>query len=223
MRLSLYLRALARREADGRVMVSSDDLAAFTGCKPALVRKDLAHFGQFGVRGVGYEVGLLRTRITKILGLERDLNVVIVGAGNLGMALADYRGFNSGGFRTIALFDVDPRKIHRRSRRGVPIRAMRELPAVAGREGVDVAVLAVPAEAAQKALDHVAAAGVRAVLNFVPARLRARRRMHIRSVDLKVHLEGLAYLLSRSAPKGRGAGLTAAARARRTPSRAQAT
>src|SRR5882672_3701906 len=115
-RMSLYLRALARCEADGISVVSSDGLASAAGCKSALVRKDLAHFGQFGVRGVGYEVRVLRTRIRRIFGLERDLPVVIVGAGHLGMALAGYLGFNSRGFRTIALFDVDSRKISRTSR-----------------------------------------------------------------------------------------------------------
>jgi len=209
MRLSLYLRALARCESEGLSVVSSEGLARATGCKSALVRKDLAHFGTFGIRGVGYEVRALRSRITRILGLERDLNLVIVGAGNLGMALAGYRGFNTGGFRTIALLDVDPRKVGRRSSGGAVVQRMRDLPALARREKVDLAVLAVPMQAAQKALDQIAAAGIRAVLNFVPARLRPRRGVHVRSVDLKVHLEGLAYHLARTAPKRRAAGRSA--------------
>jgi redox-sensing transcriptional repressor len=197
-RMSLYLRALARCEAEGITVVSSTGLAAAAGCKPALVRKDLAHFGQFGVRGVGYEVGMLRTRIRRIFGLDEDLPVVIVGAGNLGTALAGYRGFNTRGFRTIALFDVDPAKITRRSPGGIPVRAMRDLPRVAKKERIDLAILAVPAEAAQKTLDQIAAAGIRAVLNFAPVRLKARRGVHVRSVDLRVHLEGLAYLVAHS-------------------------
>jgi len=199
--MSLYLRALARCEADGISVVSSDGLASAAGCKSALVRKDLAHFGQFGVRGVGYEVRVLRTRIRRIFGLERDLPVVIVGAGHLGMALAGYLGFNSRGFRTIALFDVDSRKISRTSRTGIPVRAMRELSGVARKEKVALAILAVPIEAAQKSLDQLAAAGIRAVLNFAPIRLKARRGVHVRSVDLRVHLEGLAYHVARSATK----------------------
>jgi redox-sensing transcriptional repressor len=202
MRLSLYLRALARCESKGLPVVSSEDLAQATGCKSALVRKDLAYFGSFGIRGVGYEVRALRSRIVRILGLERDLHVVIVGAGNLGLALAGYRGFNTGGFRTVALLDTDPRKIGRRSSGGAIVRRMRDLPALVRRERVDLAVLAVPMQAAQDALDRIAAAGIRAVLNFVPARLKARRGVHVRSVDLKVHLEGLAYHLARTAPKG---------------------
>ena len=197
-RLSLYLRALARSEADGRRVTSSDDMARATGVKPALVRKDLAHFGQFGIRGVGYEVRGLRTRIAAILGLDRDHNVVIVGAGNLGTALADYRGFNTGGFRTIALIDNDPKKIGGRSRGGVPVRSVRDLAGLVQKSGVDLAVLAVPAESAQRALDQVAAAGVRAVLNFVQGRLKTRPGVHVRSVDLKIHLEGLTYRLARA-------------------------
>jgi len=199
-RLSLYLRALARCETVGKSVVSSQELAAATGCNSALVRKDLAHFGSFGIRGVGYEVRALRGRITQILGLERDLHVAIVGAGHLGTALAGYRGFSIGGFRTVALFDVDPKKVRRSAVRGVPVHLMRDLRAVARRERIDVAVLAVPVEAAQEALDQIAAAGIRAVLNFAPARLKARRAVHVRSVDLKVHLEGLAYLLARPRP-----------------------
>jgi redox-sensing transcriptional repressor len=210
-RLSLYLRALARCEADGSRVASSDDLAGATGVKPALVRKDLAHFGQFGIRGVGYEVRVLRTRIAGILGLDRDHNVVIVGAGNLGMALADYRGFNTGGFRVISLLDIDADKVNSRSKGGVLIRSMRELPGLVKKHGVGMAVLAVPSASAQKALDQIAAAGVRAVLNFVPGRLRARRGLHVRSVDLKIHLEGLTYRLTRggqrsAAPAARRSG-----------------
>lgn len=199
-RLSLYLRALARCEADGTRVVASDALARSAGVKPALVRKDLAHFGQFGIRGVGYEVRDLRTHIAAILGLDRDHNVVIIGAGNLGMALADYRGFNTGGFRTIALIDNDPRKLNGKSRRGVPVRAIRDLRSLVRKQGVDVAVLAVPVDSAQKVLDQIAAAGVKAVLNFVPGRLKARHGVHVRSVDLKIHLEGLTYRLARKVP-----------------------
>ncbi|HXI04683.1 MAG TPA: redox-sensing transcriptional repressor Rex [Candidatus Saccharimonadales bacterium] len=197
-RLSLYLRALARCEGEGVHLVSSDELAASAGVKPALVRKDLTQFGQFGIRGVGYEVRNLRTEITRILGLDRDHGVIILGAGNLGMALADSRGFNTGGFRTLALFDQDLRKVGGRSRKGVPVRPMRELTRFAKRNKVEVAVIAVPLEAAQKALDQAVRAGVRAVLNFAPAVLRVPRDVTVRSVDLKIHLEALSYRLSRS-------------------------
>jgi redox-sensing transcriptional repressor len=198
-RLSLYLRALSRCEAESRHTVSSDHLAASAGVKPALVRKDLTQFGQFGIRGVGYEVRSLRTHITRILGLDRDHHVVILGAGNLGVALADSRGFNSGGFRTLALFDRDVQKVGGRTSKGVLIRPAGDLVRFAKRNKVEVAVLAVPMEAAQRVLDQVAKAGVKAVLNFVPGVLRAPRGMCVRTVDLKIHLEGLSYSLKRAA------------------------
>jgi redox-sensing transcriptional repressor len=181
------------------MVCSSEDLAAAAGVKPALVRKDLTQFGQFGVRGVGYEVRSLRTHIAKILGLDRDHGVIIVGAGNLGLALADARGFNTGGFRTLALFDSDARKAGSRSRKGIPVRPMRELARFVHRHHVELAVLAVPVEAAQRILDQAVRAGIKAVLNFAPVSLRAPAKVHVKSVDLKIHLEGLSYQLGRRA------------------------
>ncbi len=171
--------------------------------KPALVRKDLTQFGQFGVRGVGYEVSRLKSQIVRILGLDRDHGVVILGAGNLGMALADSSGFNTGGFQVLALFDPDRSKIGTTSRRGVPVRTPRELAAFVRRHGVEIAILAVPPSAGQKALDQAARAGIRAVLNFVPGVLEAPPGLHLKSVDLKVHLEGLSSRLTRSPKRAR--------------------
>ncbi len=202
-RLSLYLRALARCEASGRPVVASDELASASGVKPALVRKDLTQFGQFGIRGVGYEVSRLRSQIVRILGLDRDHGVVILGAGNLGMALADSSGFNTGGFQVLALFDPDGTKIGTTSRRGLPIRSPRELAGFVRRHGVEMAILAVPAAAGQKALDQAARAGIRAILNFVPGVLEAPPGVHLKSVDLKIHLEGLSSRLSRAARRSR--------------------
>jgi len=179
-------------------MASSEDLARAAAVKSALVRKDLTRFGQFGIRGMGYEVESLRGQLTRILGLDKDHRVVILGAGNLGTALADSRGFNSGGFRTLALFDTDAAKIDERSGNGLRILSMRRLRGFVRRNRVDVAVLAVPVETAQSVLEQVASAGIRAVLNFVPVTLQAPAGVHVRSVDLKVHLEGLAYRLRRS-------------------------
>lgn len=196
-RLSVYLRALARCEGEGQHVCSSQDLARQAGVKPALVRKDLTHFGQFGIRGVGYEVRSLRVHLTRILGLDRDNTVVILGAGNLGLALADSRGFNTGGFQTLALFDSDARKVGSRSRKGIQVRPMKELARYIRRHDVQVAVLAVPVEAAQRALDQAVKAGVRAVLNFAPVVLKVPEEVHVRSVDLKVHLEALSYRLTR--------------------------
>ncbi len=199
-RLSLYLRALHRCDAEGKHMVSSEELARAAAVKAALVRKDLTRFGQFGIRGVGYEVASLRDHVTRILGLDREHAVIIVGAGNLGMALADSKGFHTGGFTTLALFDDDPEKIGGRTRGGVAILPMRALAGFARRRRVKVGVLAVPQEAAPGVLEQVARAGIRAVLNFVPATLRAPAGIYVRTVDLKIHLEGLAYRLARLGP-----------------------
>jgi len=197
-RLSLYLRALNRCSAEGRQLASSEDLARAAAVKSALVRKDLTRFGQFGIRGMGYDVSHLRASLTRILGLDREHRVVILGAGHLGTALAGSQGFNSGGFRTLALFDAGAAKTDGGSRSGLPILSMRKLRGFVRKHRVDLAVLAVPAEKAQGVLDAAASAGIRAVLNFVPATLTAPGGVHVHSVDLKIYLEGLAYRLNRS-------------------------
>jgi redox-sensing transcriptional repressor len=197
-RLSVYLRCLEHLQAAGVRTVSSQALAEKFGLNSAQIRKDLAHFGEFGVRGVGYVVADLKDNVTRILGLTRNRKVVIVGAGNLGMALADYAGFNGGGFQIVALFDNDAGKIGGRSRGGVPVLPVDTLPEVARREKASIAVLAVPAAAAQKVLDHVHRAGIKAVLNFAPAQLRPRPGITLKAVDLKIQLENLAFHLSRS-------------------------
>lgn len=140
----------------------------------------------------------LRQALARILGLTRDRGVVIVGAGKLGTALADYAGFNREGLSIVALVDDNARKIGRASRRGVPILAMEELPRLVRGRGVRVAILAVPAEVAQQALDRVVRAGVRAVLNFAPARLKAPERVTLKEVDLRIQLENLAFHLARA-------------------------
>jgi len=195
-RLSLYLRCLEQLEGNGVSTISSQLLAEQFNLSSAQIRKDLATFGEFGVRGVGYSVRDLRARLTRILGLNRDLKVVILGAGNLGMALADYRGFNRDGFRIVALFDILPEKIGGTSRGGVPVLPISRLPGVARGEAVQIAVVAVPAAAAQAVVDLAAAAGVPAILNFAPIRIRIPPSVRLRNVDLKIQLENLAFRLA---------------------------
>lgn len=198
MRLSVYLRCLEDLMKAGVLTVSSQSLADQYQLNSAQIRKDLACFGDFGVRGVGYVVADLKERLTRILGLNKSRKVVILGAGNLGMALADYAGFNREGFSIVALFDNDRSKIGGVSRGGVPVLDIRRLPEVARREKVGIAVLAVPAPAAQKVLDLVARAGIRAVLNFAPTRLKPRPGMTLKAVDLKIQLENLVFHLARA-------------------------
>ena len=178
--------------------MSSKVLAEQFALNAALIRKDLSHFGDLGVRGVGYVVKDLRQRLRQILGLDRRLNVAIIGAGNLGFALADYPGFRQEGFRIVALFDSLPGKVGRRSRSGVLIHDSRELERVARREGITIAVIAVPAASAQMVVNTVVEAGIKAVLNFSPGALRVPPGVKLKSVDLTVSLESLSFYLASS-------------------------
>lgn len=195
-RLSLYLRLLNDLYGRGVKTVSSKVLAEEFGLNAALIRKDLAHFGDLGVRGVGYVVEDLQRELRSILGLDRQLKVAIMGAGNLGLALADYPGFRKEGFQIVALFDSLQRKVGRVSRSGVSIYDIRELKRVARREGITIAVIAVPAASAQDVVNTVVQAGIRAVLNFSPGALRVPENIKLKSVDLTVSLESLSFFLA---------------------------
>jgi len=195
--LSLYLRFVSELDADGVRTVSSKVLAERFALNAALIRKDLSHFGDLGVRGVGYVVKDLKQRLRQILGLDRRLNVAIIGAGNLGFALADYPGFRQEGFRIVALFDTQRAKVGRRSRGGVLIHDLRELKRVTRREGITIAVIAVPAASAQVVANTVVDAGIKAVLNFSPGALRMPPDVKLKSVDLTVSLESLSFYLAR--------------------------
>lgn len=195
-RLSIYLRCLDELAADGVRTISSQQLAARYDLNAAQIRKDLAFFGEFGVRGVGYAVQDLAAHLRQILGLGAPIAVAVVGAGNLGQALADYPGFPRHGFHPVALFDRAAAKVGGTSRGGVPIYHVRRLPAVAAREGVRIAMIAVPAGAVQQVVNQVAAAGLRAILNFAPGPVRVPPGVRLKNVDLTVSLEGLAYHLA---------------------------
>ena len=172
-RLSVYLRCLNELDAAGVKSVSSKALAEQFDLSAPQIRKDLAHFGDFGVRGVGYHVTDLKREIHRILGLNRRLNVAIMGAGNLGLALADYPGFRQEGFQITALFDTLREKVGRRSRGGVTIHDIKDLRRVTKRERIVIAVIAVPLRSAQAVVDKVVAAGIKAILNFSPGALRS--------------------------------------------------
>jgi redox-sensing transcriptional repressor len=195
-RISVYLRCLTQLENAGVDTISSQALAEQFHLNAAQIRKDLAYFGEFGVRGVGYYVKDLKRHLRQILGLDRKLRVAVMGAGNLGLALADYPGFRREGFEIVALFDVADSKIGDESRSGVPIFDIRELKKVARREHIDIAVIAVPAESAQTVLELVTAAGVKAVLNFSPGTLKTPAGVKLKSVDLTVSLESLSFYLA---------------------------
>ncbi|HEX9919312.1 MAG TPA: redox-sensing transcriptional repressor Rex [Pyrinomonadaceae bacterium] len=199
-RLSVYLRCLNKLAAAGIKTVSSRSLAEQFNLNSAQIRKDLAYFGEFGTRGVGYTVNDLRSHITNILGLDTAHRVGIVGAGHLGTALANYNGFTGSNFAVVALFDNDRERIGQTvGDAQIKIYDVRHVARVVRAEGIDVAVIAVPARAAQRVLNQVMSAGVKAVLNFAPARLEKRADVKLKTVDLTVSLETLSYFLARPA------------------------
>jgi redox-sensing transcriptional repressor len=201
-RLSVYLRCLSTLEESGVPTISSQALAEQFHLNAAQIRKDLAYFGEFGVRGVGYYVRDLKRHLRQILGLDRKLRVAIMGAGNLGLALADYPGFRQEGFEISALFDNLREKVGQQSRGGVPIYDIHDLKKVMRKEGIRIAVIAVPAPSAQYVLGLVVAAGIKAVLNFSPGALQVPPDVKLKSVDLTVSLESLSFFLAQEQSDG---------------------
>lgn len=195
-RLSVYTRCLQQLEEDGVKTVSSQELAERFNLNSAQVRKDLAYFGEFGVRGIGYYVAGLKAELQKILGLDREWPVALVGFGNLGSALFHYKGFARQGFRIAAIFDDDAAKIGREVA-GVQVFASAELGHQVRSRGIQIAIVAVPPEAAQQVTDRLVEAGIKAILNFAPSRLRAPRDARLKHVDLSIELETLSFYLAK--------------------------
>lgn len=192
-RLSVYLRELTELAGQGVSTLSSEDLARRCQTSAAQVRKDLSFFGTFGKRGRGYSVPELTRALRRILGLERRWRVALVGAGKIGAALLAYQDFHRQGFDVVAVIDADPAKIGREWN-GCTVRADAELEAVLG-AGIDIVIVAVPAEVAQDVVDRVVAAGVRAVLNFAPTKLKVPSHVTVKSVNMAQELEALSYAL----------------------------
>ena len=195
-RLSLYLRVLGELEQEGVLTASSEALARRGGTTAAQVRKDLSFFGTFGKRGLGYTVAELRDTLRTILGLQRRWRVAVVGAGRIGGALIGYPDLRRQGFDIRAVFDQDPRKVGR-SWNGLVVHEVSALEGILQSEPIDIAILAVPATAAQEMASRVVRAGVRAILNFAPVKLALPPDVAVKNVDMAVELEGLSYALSR--------------------------
>ena len=195
-RLSLYLQYLDECGRQEQTTVSSRALAERGGATPAQVRKDLSFFGSFGKRGIGYPVLQLAARLREILGLGRGYRVVLVGAGRIGAALADYPGFEARGFRIAAIYDADPAKVGR-SLDGHEVHSMRRLEVDLAAEPADIAVIGAPAAAAQDIAERLVKSGVRALLNFAPVALQVPSGVAVINVNMALELEALSFALTR--------------------------
>ncbi len=191
-RLSIYLRCLEELEADNTTSVSSKQLAERFGLNSAQVRKDLAYFGQFGVRGLGYYIAELKHNLERILGLKQDWEVALIGVGNLGSALIAYKGFQARGFQISLAFDSDQAKVGHQID-GVVVMDVAKLVPTLRKKKVKIAVLAVPAAMAQPVADLLVDSGVTAILNFAPTQLVVPERVKVQNVDLSVLLKTLSY------------------------------
>ncbi|HTK47570.1 MAG TPA: redox-sensing transcriptional repressor Rex [Gemmatimonadaceae bacterium] len=194
-RLSIYLRFLEEFEDRGLSTVSSEELARRGGTTSAQVRKDLSFFGSFGKRGLGYSVPELSTALREILGLGREWRVVIVGAGKIGAALAQYRGFRQRGFNILAVYDANPEKIGR-TLEGIEIRDIARFEEDVAHEHPEIAVIAIPSDGAQDVLDRIVRTGIKAVLNFAPVQLHAPADVTVKAVNMAMELEGLSFALT---------------------------
>src|SRR5437879_2847900 len=195
-RLPLYYRALVEMAEQRIPTVSSERLAEMAGVNAAKVRKDFSYLGSYGTRGVGYDVEYLLFQISRELGLTQDWPVVIVGIGNLGHALANYKGFSERGFRVAALVDSDPNK-HGEVVGDLRVRGLDELSDVVAEAGIAIGIIATPASVAQDVADRLVAAGVTSILNFAPAVLSVPDDVSLRKVDLSIELQILSYYQQR--------------------------
>ena len=191
-RLPRYLQALAGMAADGTAVASSEELAMAAGVTSAKVRKDLSHLGSYGTRGVGYDIAYLIHQIRRELGLTQDWGIAIAGIGNLGHALANYKGFSDRGFRVAALVDVDPAKVGERVGE-LEVVHIDTLPEVVKELAIAIGVIATPAGAVQEVADLMVEAGIRSILNFAPAVVTVPEGVTVRKVDLAIELQILAF------------------------------
>lgn len=194
-RLSVYLRCLNELAEKGQSTISSAALARKFNLNSAQIRKDLACFGEFGTRGVGYSVDELREHLKKILGLGRDYRIGIIGAGRIGTAIADYYAINRTNFQVVALFDSDPSKIGKKINK-IEVSDVKNFSYAAKRDNIEIAIIAVPAEKARAVLEKIVKAGIKAVLNVAPVPLTAAEDVKVKSVDLTISLESLSFHLS---------------------------
>jgi redox-sensing transcriptional repressor len=193
-RLPIYLRALTRFEQEGRDVTSSHELGQRLGISSAQIRKDLSHFGGFGKQGTGYQIAYLIDQLKQVLKVDREWDVALVGAGDLGHAVANYRGFSDRGFRIVCVFDSDPTKIGQQVGQHT-VQPFSELNNIITLRGIKVAMIAVPAQSAQAVADDLIEAGVRGILNYAPISLNVPSGVHVQHIDPVVHLQRMTYYL----------------------------
>lgn len=193
-RLPIYLRALTRLEQEGREVTSSHELGQRLGISSAQIRKDLSHFGGFGKQGTGYQISYLIDQLKQVLKIDREWDIALVGAGDLGHAVANYRGFSDRGFRIVAVFDNDSAKIGQAVGK-LTVRAFSEMEAFVREHNIKVAMIAVPAQNAQDVADQLIKAGVRAILNYAPISLNVPTGVYVQYIDPVVHLQRMTYYL----------------------------
>ena len=197
-RLPVYLRVLVEMAEGGETTVSSEGLAEAAGVNSAKVRKDLSYLGSYGTRGVGYDVAYLIHQVRRELGLTQDWPVLIAGIGNLGHALANYKGFAERGFRVVALVDADRAKVGEVVA-GLQVRSVDEMPELVREHDVAIGIVSTPAAAAQEVADRMVEAGVRSILNFAPAVIAVPPEVSLRKVDLSIELQILGFYEQRKA------------------------
>lgn len=197
-RLPIYLRALTFLRADNREITSSQELGDRLGISSAQIRKDLSHFGEFGKQGTGYNIQHLEENLKRILNVDRMWDVVLVGAGDLGHALASYRGFAGRGFRIVAVFDNDPEKIGRPVGRDLIVEDVATMGKRIKELGCQIAIIAVPAGAAQEVANELVEAGIKAILNYAPISLNLPSRIKVQQIDPAAHLQHMTYYLGQS-------------------------
>jgi redox-sensing transcriptional repressor len=193
-RLPVYLRALQHMAQQGRQVTSSQELGERLGISAAQIRKDLSQFGEFGKQGTGYNIEYLANQIKEILQVDRVWDVAIVGAGDIGSALASYNGFNERGFRIVMMFDNSPGKVGQEQGNFV-VKDSRTLGEVIRTAGIKVAMVAVPAEYAQEVADQLVEAGIQAILNYAPVNLTVPPGVHVQHIDPSIHLQRMTYYL----------------------------
>ncbi|PJF34921.1 MAG: redox-sensing transcriptional repressor Rex [Candidatus Thermofonsia Clade 1 bacterium] len=192
-RLPIYLRALNQLMQQGKTVTSSHELGQRLGISSAQIRKDLSHFGEFGKQGTGYQISHLQAQLKQILQVDREWQMIIVGAGDLGRALAHYRGFVSRGFRVVAAFDNDPARLGKSN--DVEVLHTDQMQAFIKQHNIKIAMIAVPAESAQAVCDQLVEAGVRAILNYAPITLSVPSNVHVQYIDPVMHLQRMTYYL----------------------------